>query len=477
MMARVKLTAGRVRDFSCESGKPQSFLWDSDVPGLAVRATANGAKSFVFQGKLARKSVRITIGDVRSWAIETGSHDRPGAREEARRLQTLVDKAIDPRHQKAEQIAHVEAQRVEADRQDMSVAELWPIYIDARRHKWSARHLLDHQNVADVGGRPVIRGKKGQTKEPGALAPMLPVRLSDITKEQVKSWLRDESTKHPTQAALAFRLFRAFLNWCNDTPSYAGIAASDACSARMARENLSKQRPKTDCLQREQLPAWFGSVRQIKNPSISTYLQILLLTGARREELADLKWGDIDFRWKSLTIRDKEESKGGEDGIRVIPLTPYVASLLSDLRVRNDTPPPRFRILHGKKIENDLTNWQPSPWVFSSSTSKSGRLQEPGIQHRKVCIAANIGGLSLHGLRRSFKTLTGWIECPTGVVAQIQGHKPSATAEKHYEVRPLDMLRMWHVRIEQWFLEYAGVQFAAEQFDAEQWKNRAKHVK
>ena len=45
-----------------------------------------------------------------------------------------------------------------------------------------------------------------------------------------------------------------------------------------------------------------------------------------------------------------------------------------------------------------------------------------------------------------------------GVVAQIQGHKPSATAEKHYRVRPLDLLRMWHTRIEAWILEQAGIE-------------------
>ncbi len=45
------------------------------------------------------------------------------------------------------------------------------------------------------------------------------------------------------------------------------------------------------------------------------------------------------------------------------------------------------------------------------------------------------------------------------MVAQIQGHKPSATAEKHYKRRPLDLLRVHHERIETWILEQAGVQF------------------
>ena len=42
-------------------------------------------------------------------------------------------------------------------------------------------------------------------------------------------------------------------------------------------------------------------------------------------------------------------------------------------------------------------------------------------------------------------------------MAQIQGHKPSALAEKHYRRRPLDMLRMWHDKIEVWMLEQAEI--------------------
>ena len=43
------------------------------------------------------------------------------------------------------------------------------------------------------------------------------------------------------------------------------------------------------------------------------------------------------------------------------------------------------------------------------------------------------------------------------------GHKPSALAEKHYRRRPLDLLRMWHDKIEAWMLEQAGIRFDAEQ--------------
>lgn len=39
------------------------------------------------------------------------------------------------------------------------------------------------------------------------------------------------------------------------------------------------------------------------------------------------------------------------------------------------------------------------------------------------------------------------------------GHKPSATAEKNYTVRPLDLLRVHHEKIEAWILKPAGIVF------------------
>jgi len=45
---------------------------------------------------------------------------------------------------------------------------------------------------------------------------------------------------------------------------------------------------------------------------------------------AKFSWQDVDFQWKSMTIRDKVE------GLRVIPLPPYMGQLLADLPRRNE---------------------------------------------------------------------------------------------------------------------------------------------
>ena len=45
----------------------------------------------------------------------------------------------------------------------------------------------------------------------------------------------------------------------------------------------------------------------VSNPTVSDYLQALLLTGARPDEVMEMKWADIEWRWESIVIRDKIE--------------------------------------------------------------------------------------------------------------------------------------------------------------------------
>lgn len=442
MSKRIKLTAGRVREFGCPDGKTQAFLWDSDAPGFALRATA-GAKAFIFQSRLGGKSIRVTIGDVNAWTIDK-------AREKARNLQIIIDDGRDPREVKAETTAADTAKRARATLEKAPALEAWNAYLKVRTSKWSARTLLDHQRLSDAGGKLKTRGRKkgeGDKTLSGPLYDLLQLPLVKIDRTAVTDWLREQQHR-PTVARSAFVRLRAFLNWCSDRPEYKGQAKPDACSTRVMRAELPKAQAKDDCLQREQLGLWFQYVRAIANPVISAYLQTALLTGARREEVAGLQWADVDFQWDSLTIRDKV------DGTRTIPMTPYVKSLLLDLQRINNMP---SNVRYLDRLKERGTAWKPSPWVFFSPNAASGRIQEPRVAHNKAIQAAGLPHLTIHGLRRSFGTLAEWVECPAGVVAQIQGHKPSATAEKHYRRRPLDLLRMWHTQIEDWILEQADI--------------------
>lgn len=452
--SRVRLTLDRIRRFTCPPDRPQAFLRDLIAPGLGIRATT-GSKSYIFQSKLKDgRTVRITIGDWHTLDIDQ-------AREAARQLQVIVDQGKDPRQEKRKQTAEAVAQ-LERDRLTQAPAlEAWAHYIHARRHHWGEAHIACHEDAAKPGGEPRPRGRKGLT-QPGILRALLEQPLSQLKAPGIEAWMKAEAAVRPTRARLAYSILRAFLNWCAETAEYRDQADPTACTTKAVQQELPKKKARKDALLREQLEAWFREVRRLHSPVVAAYLQGILLTGARPGELCILKWEDVDFQWSRLTLRDKVE------GDRTIPLTPYFAALLRDLKSKPQTPPRQpARLRKGQQEEAATAEpWQPSPWVFSSSQSATGWLQDPSNQHKQACRRAGIEHLTLHGLRRSFGSLAEWTETPAGVVAQIMGHKPSATAEKHYRVRPLDLLRMWHSKIEAWMLEQAGMAQPAEQTPA-----------
>lgn len=412
----IGFTAPKLKALKCEKGKSQTIYWDSKTPSLGFRVTPSGSKAFIFETWFAGKCLRITIGDTDTWSLGN-------AQAEARRLRVLTDQGTDPRIEKAKSEAKSKASRLKGTKGLI----VWDEYIKARQHQWGDRHKADHFDMVRKGGQKVTRGlKKGQPsiKQKGILLDLLSLPINEITKDRIVPWLKKETKARPARARLALSALRAFLRWAGDQNDYKALVDITACD-RLTKE-LPPKLAKDDCLQKEQLKIWFKNVNKISNPVIKAYLQALLLTGARRNELATLEWADVDTQWHTAVIRDKVE------GNRTIPLTPYVELLIGNLKRENK-------------------------FVFSSLTAKSGRLTEPRKAHQVVIESAGIPNLSIHGLRRSFGTLAEWVECPAGISAQIMGHKPSAIAEKHYRRRPIDLLRMWHTKIEKFILDEAEI--------------------
>ena len=430
-MAKIAFTAGRVSGFKCQPDKKQAFLWDATAPGLGLRATPAGKPAYVFQSVYQGKDLRITIGSPAAWSI-------PDAQAKARELQRLIDEGKDPRDLKREAIAAqvkkqaAAAAKVEADKAAaLTVGEVWPLYLENGRPKrkdaWKPRYRADLEAMAAPGGEKKKRGQ-GATR-PGPLYPLLALPLAAINEDTLKSWYDREAVAGKHQAARALMMFRGFLRWCAARPEYRNLTDRDAGKAAAIVENLPSNTRRTDALEAAQVPGWWAGVEQLSNRTASAYLRALLLTGARREELAALTWANVDFQWRKLTIADKVETT------RTIPLSPYMAHMLATL--------PRVGL-----------------YVFAS-TGKAGRITDTRNSHAKALQSAAIEGLTIHGLRRSFSLLGEAAGAPAGAIAQVMGHKPSATAEG-YRPRSIDALRPFLEQIEAHILSLAGVQFDAK---------------
>lgn len=443
---KVRLTDQRIEDATCRDGLTQDFIWDTQTPGLALRVSPGGRKTFVYQSRLAGKSIRITIGTVGAWS--TGD-----ARKRAAVIQTEIDLGRDPRIVKQERRAADLAQQEQNKREKIPALDVWNEYMHTRAHegavdkRWSPRTLLDHERLVSPGGKKKTRGRKkgeGDKTQPGPLFALLQHPLAGIDAATVEAWLSRQQHR-PTVARFAYVRLRAFLRWCDGRAAYKGQARPEALEAKEVKDLVPPARePKKDALQRQHLAAWFDAVLKLENPVQAAYLQTVLLTGARREEVARLQWGDVDLRWNTIRI-------DGKNGERIIPLTRYVRSVLLRLKAMNETP----AVLHlDPRAQGD---WQPSRWVFPSRSSKSGYIAEPRLAHQRALKLAGLPHVTIHGLRRSFGSLPEWFDIPAGVIPQIQGHAPSATTERHYRVRPVDLLAKWHNEDEAWILEQAGI--------------------
>jgi integrase len=436
-MAKERFTAPKVAAFTCPAGKAQAFKWDAATPGLGLRVTPAGKPAYIFQGRFQDKTLRVTIGSPDAWSI-------PQAQERARELQRQIDAGRDPREVKAETIAADVAKRTAEVAEVLTVAEVWPRYMaegkPKRKAAWKPRYLADLKAAASLGGEPKKRGQ-GKTK-PGHLAALMPLRLASIDQDTIRDWYAKEAKTAPIQAARAVAMFSGFLGWCATKKDLRALVQKDAARASELGDVLPGVNKRRDALEIDQLPAWFAGTDKLQSRAARAYLQALVLTGARREELATLRWADVDFQWQKLTIADKVEAT------RVIPLTPYMAHLIGGLPKFNEWVFASVRQKKGRK-------GAPPEWVQASA---SGRLAEPRAPHADVLADAGIPHVSIHGLRRTFSLLGEAAGAPAGAIAQVMGHKPSAIAEG-YRPRSIDALRPYLAQIERFILEKAGIQF------------------
>lgn len=434
LSAPCDLTAGAIERLVCPPGKAQAFLRDAKGNGLRVRVTPTGKKTFAFEQSLKNQTIRRTIGDVSAWTIDD-------ARTEAKKLSIMLDTGTDPREVERQQAAARAAEKAAADArataqaaqeaaEAVTVDHAWKRYTaegsPKRRDAWKPRYVADMAKMTAPGGEKKKRGA-GLTL-PGHITPLLPLRLAEVDEDRLAAWFATESRRSKHQATRALMMFRGFLRWCATQPEFRSLVDRDAGKAPAIMDNLPEAKRRTDALEAAQVAGWWSGVAQLPNVTASAYLRALLLTGARREEMAALKWADVDLRWHKLTIADKVGDT------RTIPLTAYLEWLLQGLPRRDG-----------------------ATYVFASA-SKSGRIADPRASHTKALQSAGITALTLHGLRRSFSLLGEAAGAPAGAIAQVMGHRPSATAEG-YRPRSVDALRPYLQQIEDHILTLAGVEF------------------
>jgi integrase len=361
---------------------------DALVPGLALRVTSAGHRSFVLVARYPlhpKHPTRRALGDCYvprndSTQDEGTPHERrehgalslSDAREKARDWLALIGKGVDPKIDEARKRARALLQQANTfaavAAQFLEREVKGPAYVELERRaaerRATERYLTRKAAFAAVCADPANKALVQRTKAEGIAKKDEAIRAID--SDFVKRWgARPITDILPEEAAEAIRAIvkrgapyeahnrlghlRRLFNWAIGTHEF-GITASpverlspkDLIGKREARERILADK--------ELMAIWQAAGGRLDAGGIADarrrdqdrpkdtaqavgypygpLFRLLILTGQREREVADMTWSEIDFDRALWTI-PASRMKG--DRAHEVPLAPDALALLRSL--------------------------------------------------------------------------------------------------------------------------------------------------
>ena len=286
----MRLTTASLGSLKLDTGVADKIFFDDEVPGFGIRIRASGARSWIYQYKVAGRTRRLVLGTVD--AIKPAK-----AREIAGDLHAQVRLGGDPSAQKREKIRQA----------SNTFGTLTERFLEQYR-----------------GARPRTRTEIERYLKKSA-APLHAMPVDSITLRDVASLLGKIDT---AAGAVTANRARAALSSCFAWAMREGLASSNP----VIGTNTRQEQPRDRVLSSDEL----GRVwRAVGNDPFGAIVKLLILTGQRRSEIGDLLWSEVDFanctperpyaeiRLSAARTKNKRP--------HVIPLAPTARALLDGL--------------------------------------------------------------------------------------------------------------------------------------------------
>lgn len=343
-MAREKLTDRFIKSRKKAPAGQRKDYPDALVPGLALRVTDKGHKSFVLVARYPShpaNPTRRALGDYGALTLED-------ARAKARKWLEWIGKGVDPRAEEARERAAAQRRQVNTfaavagEFLDRHVKG--PSYVKLERLADALRagepRLAKEEAFAKVCADPknleLVKAskregiaKKGEAERiiNGEFVKRWGVRpIADILPEEVAAAIRAIVNRGaPYQAHNALGYIRRLFNWAIGTHEF-GLISSPV--ERLKPKDLIGARESRDrTLVDDELRTVWQAAQQLGYP-YGPLVRLLILTGQREREVSDMSWSEIDFA-KKLWIIPAERMKGGR--AHEVPLAPEALAILKDL--------------------------------------------------------------------------------------------------------------------------------------------------
>jgi integrase len=330
-MPRIRLTKSAID--ALPTSKSDVVHWDAGCPGFGVKVTPKGRKVFIVLYRTAGAGSKL-----RKYTI--GPYGRVTLHQARAAAQKVFAARLDGRDLAAEKRAA--RRRIVADR----VEDLLATFI--------ALHLSQNRSGGEIAR--LLRREIGKTWGEKS--------IHEITKREVVELVSGiEQRGAPVAANKALKSIKTFLRWC---VGRAILDQSPAEGVPLPAKEVARDRVLND----QELAQVILAARKIGGP-YGGIVELLALTGQRREEVARLTWQELDLEQRIWTI-PKSRTKNGK--AHVVHLSDQALTVL-------------------KRAD------QRGPLVFSLLGMKP--FQEFSRAKRRLDQLSGVSGWRVHDLRRT----------------------------------------------------------------------------
>ena len=395
---------------------------DSKIPGLQLRVTSKGVKTFcVYRWlKSAGKPERVTIGRFPEITVEV-------ARNKASEILAAFALGESPNDAKRKA------------RGEITFGELFELYLE--------RHAMAHKRTWQEDRSKYIQylcsDKDGINLSSQKLSSIERIHIAQLHAKICKS--------HPITANRVIALISSIFNRAIEWSLYDKV--NPASKIKKFKEN-SRDR----FLQRDELPRFFAALAVEPNDTLQRFFLICLLTGARRGNVLAMRWDGINLK-EGIWVIPWEKSKNGAP-LKIV-LGAEVIEILKQCKQDNDSEwvfpshgrtghlaePKRAwqRLLDNDELTQLTIRLHAAGHKFVRDAEKSlelelGRARDLATRFKIDTNGARLEDFRPHDLRRtlgSYQAITG---ASLHIIGKSLGHK-TQTATQVYARLDLDPVR------------------------------------
>lgn len=347
--------------FEGASASARDLRWDDELPGFGVRVWPSGKKTFFLVYRHLGRQRYLTIGPYGVLTLHQ-------AREMGRVAKTRVLGGKDPLEER------------QARNHGKTFGDLAAEYL--------TRHAAHKRSGKDDGydlAKHVLPHWKGR--------PLASIRRADV------ALLHSRITETaPIRANRVIALLSSMLNLARQWGYLGENAANPAQGIKRNKEQARRRK-----LSPDELVLLLREIEKEEHLFVRAALKFYLLTASRKTEVLRLKWADVDWSGRVVTLRD---TKNGEP--KPLPLTTHIEALLRSVPRISKNPYVFCGHRRGKPLADVRSRWE------------------------EIRKAAKIDDVWIHDLRRTVATWLLNAGASFEMLGRILDHSDPKVTQRHY---------------------------------------------